>query len=40
MNLKYKSSYVEKNDSDQFLFFQNSYNLEDLIIESNDKGKS
>lgn len=40
MNLKYKSSYVEKNDYDQFLFFQNSYNLEDLIIESNDKGKS
>ena len=40
MNLKYKSSYVEKNEYDQFMFFQNSYNLEDLIIELNDKVKS
>ena len=39
MNLKYKSSYIEKNELDQFLFFQNSYNLEDLIIESNTKVK-
>ena len=39
MNLKYKSSYVEKNEYDQFMFFQNSYNLEDLIIELNDKTK-
>ena len=39
MNLKYKSSYIEKNEVDQFLFFQNSYNLEDLIIESNTKVK-
>ena len=40
MKLKYKSSYVEKNEYDQFLVFQNSYNLEDLIIELNDKVKS
>jgi len=33
MNLKYKSSYVEKNDQDQFIFFQNNYNLEDVILE-------
>jgi predicted nucleic-acid-binding protein len=39
MNLKYKSSHIEKNELDQFLFFQNSYNLEDLIIESNTKIK-
>ena len=40
MKLKYKSSYIEKNELDQFLFFQNTYNLEDLIIELNDKVKS
>jgi predicted nucleic-acid-binding protein len=33
MKLKYKSSYIEKNEHDQFIFFQNNYNLEDLIIE-------
>jgi hypothetical protein len=37
MKLKYKSSHIEKNEHDQFIFFQNSYNLEDLIIELNDK---
>jgi hypothetical protein len=36
MNLKYKSSYVEKNEQDQFVFFQNKHNLEDLIIEVNE----
>lgn len=40
MKLIYKSSYVEKNELDQFIFFQNSYNLEDLIIELNEKVKS
>ena len=40
MKLKYKSSYIEKNELDQYIFFQNSYNLEDLIIELNDKVKS
>lgn len=39
MKLKYKSSYVEKNEYDQYIFFQNSYNLEDLLIELNDKTK-
>jgi hypothetical protein len=37
MKLKYKASFIEKNELDQFTFFQNSYNLEDLIIEINDK---
>ena len=37
MKLKYKSSYIEKNELDQFIFFQNSYKLEDLIIELNTK---
>lgn len=37
MNLKYKSSYVEKNEQDQYIFFQNKYNLEDLMIELKDK---
>ena len=37
LNLKYKSSYVEKNEQDQYLFFQNKYNLEDLMIELKDK---
>lgn len=37
MKLKYKSSYIEKNELDQFIFFQNSYNLEDLIIELTSK---
>ena len=37
MNLKYKSSYIEKNEHDQFIFFQNNYNLEDLIIELTTK---
>lgn len=37
MKLKYKSSYIEKNELDQFIFFQNSYNLEDLIIELTTK---
>jgi tetratricopeptide (TPR) repeat protein len=36
MNLKYKSSYVEKNDEDQYVFFQNNHNLEDLMIELKD----
>lgn len=36
MNLKYKSSYIEKNDQDQYIFFQNSYNLEDLMLELKD----
>ena len=36
MNLKYKSSYVEKNEQDQYLFFQNKYNLEDLMLELKD----
>ena len=36
MNLKYKSSYVEKNEQDQYIFFQNKYNLEDLILELKD----
>ena len=40
MKLKYKSSYIEKNEHDQFIFFQNSYNLEDLIIELNREIKS
>lgn len=40
MKLKYKSSYIEKNELDQFIFYQNSYNLEDLIIELNTKIKS
>lgn len=40
MKLKYKSSYIEKNELDQFIFFQNTYNLEDLIIELNTKIKS
>jgi len=37
MKLKYKSSYIEKNELDQFIFYQNSYNLADLIIELNTK---
>lgn len=36
MNLKYKSSYVEKNEQDQYIFFQNDHNLEDLILEFNE----
>jgi hypothetical protein len=40
MKLKYKSSHIEKNEHDQFIFFQNNYNLEDLIIELSDKTKS
>jgi hypothetical protein len=36
MNLKYKSSYIEKNDQDQYIYFQNSYNLEDLMLELKD----
>jgi predicted nucleic-acid-binding protein len=40
MKLKYKSSYIEKNELEQFIFYQNNYNLEDLIIELNDKIKS
>jgi lactam utilization protein B len=36
MNLKYKSSYVEKNEQDQYIFFQNNHNLEDLILELKD----
>jgi len=39
MKLKYKSSYIEKNEHNQYIFFQNSYNLEDLLIELNDKTK-
>jgi predicted nucleic-acid-binding protein len=37
MKLKYKSSHIEKNEHDQFIFYQNNYNLEDLIIELNSK---
>ena len=37
MNLKYKSCYVEKNEEDNYILFQNNYNLEDLIVEINDK---
>ena len=37
--IKYKSSYIERNEFDQYILFQNSYNLEDLIIELNDKTK-
>jgi predicted nucleic-acid-binding protein len=40
MKLKYKSSHIEKNEHDQFIFYQNNYNLEDLIIELNIKNKS
>jgi hypothetical protein len=40
MKLKYKSSHIEKNEHDQFIFYQNNYNLEDLIIELNTKNKS
>jgi hypothetical protein len=40
MKLKYKSSHIEKNEHDQFIFYQNNYNLEDLIIELNSKNKS
>jgi hypothetical protein len=36
MNLKYKSCYVEKNEEDKYILFQNNYNLEDLIVEIND----
>ena len=37
MNLKYKSCYVEKNNEDNYILFQNTYNIEDLIIELNEK---
>ena len=36
MNLKYKSCYVEKNEDDNYIVFQNNYNIEDLILEIND----
>jgi hypothetical protein len=36
MNLKYKSSYVEKNEEEHYIFFQNNHNLEDLILELKD----
>jgi hypothetical protein len=36
MNLKYKSSHVEKNEHDQYVLFQNNHNLEDLILELNE----
>ena len=36
MKLKYKSSYVETDEQDQYIFFQNNYNLEDLMLELND----
>ena len=36
MKLKYKSSYVENNEQDEYIFFQNNYNLEDLMLELND----
>jgi hypothetical protein len=36
MKLKYKSSYVEHNEQDQFILFQNNHNLEDLMLELND----
>ena len=32
MKLKYKSSYVENNEQDEYIFFQNKYNLEDLML--------
>jgi len=36
MNLKYKACYVEKNEEDNYIVFQNNYNIEDLILEIND----
>lgn len=36
MNLKYKSSYVEKTEHDEYIVFQNKYNLEDVMIELKD----
>ena len=36
MNLKYKSCYVEKNEEDKYILYQNNYNIEDLILEIND----
>jgi hypothetical protein len=36
MKLKYKSCYVEKNEEDNYIVFQNNYNIEDLILEIND----
>ena len=39
MNLKYKSSYIEKNEDDEYIVFQNSHNLEDLIMELKDESK-
>jgi hypothetical protein len=37
MKLKYKSCYVEKNDEDNYILFQNNYSNEDLILEINEK---
>ena len=36
MNLKYKSCYVEKNEEDNYILFQNNYSAEDLLLELND----
>lgn len=37
MNLKYKSCYVEQNEEDKYILYQNNYNPEELILELNDK---
>ena len=37
LDLKYKSSYIEKNEHDEFIVYQNNYNLEDLMMELKDK---
>jgi len=36
MNLKYKSCYVEQNEEDKYILYQNNYSLEELIVEIND----
>lgn len=37
MNLKYKSCYVEQNEEDKYILYQNNYSPEELILEINDK---
>jgi hypothetical protein len=37
MNLKYKSCYVEKNEEDNYILFQNTYSFEDLMLEITKK---
>jgi hypothetical protein len=36
MNLKYKSCYVEQNEEDKYILYQNNYSPEELIVEIND----